>query len=1093
MSVPEEHAPGVADPDPAIPPVVAVVVAHEPGAWFDETLASLAAQSYRNLAVLVVDTGQDGHTRSRIAEHLPDAHYRKVPEGTGFGQACNEVLTAVEGAAFYLLCHDDVRLDPDVVQIMVEEAFRSNAGIVGPKLVEWSEPSHLLSVGMGADKTGYPAPYVERGELDQEQHDAVRDVFSIPGAVTLVRADLFRTLGGFDPGIDFHADDLDLCWRAHVAGARVVVAPGARVAHLEALGARRPLDDRRRLQMRHRLRALKVSSTGWTRFRVVPQAAVLALVEVIYCVVLGRFRQARDVAGAWLWNARRRGETRRQRKALAAVRTLPDSDVRRNQVRGSARMAAFLRGRIGTSDDRLPAVAGASRDLAASLRSSKARTALVAWLIVLGVILVGSRDLVFGRLTAIGDMVSFGSSAFDLVETWVSGYRSVGLGAVAPNPTGLGVFGVLGTVAFGALDLVRKFFVLGLLPVGLGGMWRLCKPLGSRRSRIVALVVYAAVPVPYNALAGGSWSGLALYAAVPWMLSQLARASGLAPYGARGGIAGPGVRPRPLVQRVVALGVITGLTAIVAPSAVLVVVAMALALVLGGLLVGQVAGAVRTLVAGVGAAVVAVVLQLPWSLSFASEDWASVVGAVSGGEGLGVGQILRLETGPLGAGALSYLFLVAAALSLLIGRDWRLGWAVRGWVLVLAGMAAVWVQAQGWVPDASLAPELLLVPTAAGLALATAMGMAAFEVDLPDYHFGLRQVASLLAGVALVLSILPVVGAAFDGRWAMPRGDYDHTLGFFGREGDAGPFRVLWVGDAGSLPLSGWPLDASGIDDLGNGGQLAYATSDDGPPTLDDRWAGPPSPATERLGDVLRVAGDAGTSRLGAFLAPMGIRYIVVPLAPAPAPYLQPTSQPADLLAMLDSQLDLAPVTAAGVVIYQNNAWGPTRAQLPPGTPIPDGGDRQADQLLPQVQGAPVALPDEEGYQRFGGQLEPSEVYLAAQSSEHWQLTADGRDAPRRDALGWANAFEVGQAGSAQLTFRTPVTRYLALAGQVALWVIALVFLLRVRVVRDERRTLPAEVAEAEDLLATREAERAAGSRRARGSGRPSRSRRRRR
>ena len=34
---------------------------------------------------------------------------------------------------------------------------------------------------MGADKTGAPSPYVERGELDQEQHDAVRDVFYVPG------------------------------------------------------------------------------------------------------------------------------------------------------------------------------------------------------------------------------------------------------------------------------------------------------------------------------------------------------------------------------------------------------------------------------------------------------------------------------------------------------------------------------------------------------------------------------------------------------------------------------------------------------------------------------------------------------------------------------------------------------------------------------------------------------------------------------------------------------------------------------------------------------------------------------------------------
>ena len=96
----------------------------------------------------------------------------------------------------------------------------------------------LLQVGLAADKTGVPLSPVEPGELDQEQHDAVRDVFFVPGACTLVRADLFAALGGFDPGIDLLGEDLDLCWRAHVAGARVLIAPAGRVRHLEALGNR---------------------------------------------------------------------------------------------------------------------------------------------------------------------------------------------------------------------------------------------------------------------------------------------------------------------------------------------------------------------------------------------------------------------------------------------------------------------------------------------------------------------------------------------------------------------------------------------------------------------------------------------------------------------------------------------------------------------------------------------------------------------------------------------------------------------------------------------------------------------------------------
>ena len=65
--------------------------------------------------------------------------------------------------------------------MLVEEAFRSNAGIVGPKVVQWADQRRLLSVGMGSDRYGQPVHYVERGDLDQAQHDAVRDVFYVPG------------------------------------------------------------------------------------------------------------------------------------------------------------------------------------------------------------------------------------------------------------------------------------------------------------------------------------------------------------------------------------------------------------------------------------------------------------------------------------------------------------------------------------------------------------------------------------------------------------------------------------------------------------------------------------------------------------------------------------------------------------------------------------------------------------------------------------------------------------------------------------------------------------------------------------------------
>ena len=224
-------------------------------------------------------------------------------------------------------------------------------------------------------------------------------------------------------------------------------------------------------------------------------------------------------------------------------------------------------------------------------------------------------------------------------------------------------------------------------------------------------------------------------------------------------------------------------------------------------------------------------------------------------------------------------------------------------------------------------------------------------------------------------------------------------------------------------------------------GTLAYASSDNGTPTLDDRWHASDQGATTQLGDVLAIAGDGGTSRLGSVLAPMGVRYIVVPLGPAPEPYSPPTSRPDRVVSMLDAQLDLSPVTAAGVVLYRNNAWGPTRALLPADTQPPSGGPALADRFFPPVRGRAGCASRQRwarAVQRHDRQPEravPGRGFVERLAARCGRFIGASRD-----ALGWANVFQVDQTGDATLRFATPVARYLMLFGQLLLWIIALVF-----------------------------------------------------
>ena len=84
----------------------------------------------------------------------------------------------------------------------------------------------------------------------------------------------------------------------------------------------------------------------------------------------------------------------------------------------------------------------------------------------------------------------------------------------------------------------------------------------------------------------------------------------------------------------------------------------------------------------------------------------------------------------MGAAPLGWALLVVAAVPLVLGRDWRLAWAVRLWMVALTCVGVAWAGGQGWIPLQFQSPDVLLAFAAAALAGAVALGAVAFETDL---------------------------------------------------------------------------------------------------------------------------------------------------------------------------------------------------------------------------------------------------------------------------------------------------------------------------------------------------------------------------
>ncbi|MGI8493673.1 MAG: hypothetical protein ACR2KC_08575, partial [Acidimicrobiales bacterium] len=585
-------------------------------------------------------------------------------------------------------------------------------------------------------------------------------------------------------------------------------------------------------------------------------------------------------------------------------------------------------------------------------------------------------------------------------QAWWSTWSPAVLGAPALSAPALGLLSLAGLVFLWAIGTLQHVLVLGPLVIGAVGAYKAARPWGSPRGRVAALVVYATVPVAINALAQGHWAGLVSYAAAPWVLAALGRLSGEPPHPAS-----PLSRMR---ARVVALGLGVAVAAAFAPSMVFVVVAIGAGLLVGSLVAGRLRSGSRMLAVSVASAVVAAAMLMPWSFDVLLSR-STAFGVVPGPAAhLGWGAVLEMHTGPIGAGPLGWALLVAAALPLVIGRSWRLAWATRFWSVALVCMGITFAGSRGWVSTPQ--PEVLLAPAAAALAASVALGVVAFELDLPGYRFGWRQLASALAGVAALVAAIPVLTAVGNTRWHLPSSDTTSAVAFL-PDNRAGDYRVLWVGAPTELPLASAYL-ADGV---------GYATSYDGVPDVTDTWGSRYRGASGLLGEDLRLTSRELTTKLGHLLAPMSIRYIIVPNRNAPVGAgSRRLPSPTTLLNGLQLQTDLQSVTTdPAYTVYLNAAWLPARFEIPRARPgdaasgdLASGDPRKLQGL--SLAGATPVLPGSRG-DSGSGKLVPGEVYVSATKSSRWSLDVGGTVVTPVPALGWAMGFSVPAAGAATL------------------------------------------------------------------------------
>jgi len=205
-----------------------IIVAFNNKELLDESLRSLANQTYRDFEIILVDNNSTDGTYDFIKTNFPETLCIRSVENLGFAGGNNLGLKHAGGEYIALLNSDAVAQPTWLKNLVAAMDKHPDVGICASKMIA-SRTDSLDSAGDGfsANLKGY-----KRGEgMPSSSFDKEEYIFGACAGAALYRRKMIDEIGFFDEDFFLIQEDTDLNFRAQLAGWRVFYVPTAVVRH----------------------------------------------------------------------------------------------------------------------------------------------------------------------------------------------------------------------------------------------------------------------------------------------------------------------------------------------------------------------------------------------------------------------------------------------------------------------------------------------------------------------------------------------------------------------------------------------------------------------------------------------------------------------------------------------------------------------------------------------------------------------------------------------------------------------------------------------------------------------------------------------
>lgn len=220
-------------------PLVAIVILNWNGKrYLEEFLPSVLSSTYSNYKVVVADNASSDDSVNFLRDKYPEIEVIQLEKNHGFAKGYNDALKQVN-ADIYVLLNSDVEVVPGWLEPLVSIiAGDDSIAACQPKMLSYQNKGLFEYSGASGgwlDLYGYP---FARGrvfdvcEADKGQYNKAEEIFWASGAALVIKRKVFWEVGGFDEYFFAHQEEIDLCWRIHLAGYKIVSCPQSIVYHV---------------------------------------------------------------------------------------------------------------------------------------------------------------------------------------------------------------------------------------------------------------------------------------------------------------------------------------------------------------------------------------------------------------------------------------------------------------------------------------------------------------------------------------------------------------------------------------------------------------------------------------------------------------------------------------------------------------------------------------------------------------------------------------------------------------------------------------------------------------------------------------------